>query len=400
MKLRFLLFLFALIPFFVTGQTDSLENKYRNFETTKSEIISKWRRILLDKFMEGDIISVKEIKTHLVNEVGNEDYAVFHPSEYWLLLYWTQEYDKLITNIKEYDSTGLVSFQKKIKPQKDYLYAEVRNKTKKSISMFDLYIRLSGLKTIDKEFLSMNLKNLLAGNDFPVITQDSLNILADNFLLNYPKSSYENYIRKYTRLKYVPAKWGLDFEIFSGYGIFTGNLQKSFKDNVPIGIAVDIYYKNFVLFLRDYIGFSKVRTDIPYDNGTWKRNAQVRVYLPEASFGYVVLNIKHLKIAPFAGIGSTDIGPTQNDVTKESGLKKVELKFTTTYTMGLTLDLKLGNSKKSKAKYIPEQSFFFVRVRYAYTLPQFDWKYNGFNGNMHYITIGFGSFSRKIKRDL
>lgn len=40
-----------------------------------------------------------------------------------------------------------------------------------------------------------------------------------------------------------------------------------------------------------------------------------------------------------------------------------------------------------------------MRIRYGYSMPRFNKKYDGLNGNMNYITVGFGSMARGIKRD-
>ncbi len=125
----------------------------------------------------------------------------------------------------------------------------------------------------------------------------------------------------------------------------------------------------------------------------------MRVYLPEASVGYIILDNKTFKIAPFAGISGTDVAPTQNDLDKIAGLEKAELKFKTTYTPGLNLDIKLGPSKTPMVSSGQEQSYWFLRLRYAYNAPNFEKKYNGINGSMHYITVGIGGFGRRIKRD-
>jgi hypothetical protein len=188
-------------------------------------------------------------------------------------------------------------------------------------------------------------------------------------------------------------------EFFSGYGILTGNLPKTFKNNVPFGIAFDIYYKHIALYLRDYIGFSKTIRDIPYSTGIWEKGSQVRVFLPEASLGYVIADNKAIMLAPFAGIAGTDIGPTQFDVTKEPDLKEAALKYTMTCSFGLNLDLKLGHSKTPLVSTRIEQSFWIIRLRYAYCLTQFDKKYPGYNGNLHYLTIGIGGFGRTMKRE-
>ena len=167
-----------------------------------------------------------------------------------------------------------------------------------------------------------------------------------------------------------------------------------------MGVAFDISYKKLILYLRDYIGFSKTKVDMLYSKGVWEKGSNATIFLPEASLGYTAMDNKHIKLAPFIGIASTGIGPSEYDQQQNPDLKNADLGFTATYTLGLNLDIKL---KRSKAKMVtngPEQSYWFLRLRYAYNLSQFENKYPGFDGNMHYLTIGIGGFGRAIKRQL
>ncbi len=390
----------ALLPVFSMGQVDSLQHEILNYDDKKQEIISNGRRLLLDSFLEDDFEKVEEVKNYLVGEVENEDYAVFYPAEYWFILYWTGEYQELLKSINQFDSVTVISFQYKIKPDNDLLYNKLLVKTSQMKDFLISQLQKSMVAEVDKDFLIMNLSYLLAGKNDPDITQDMLNDMADEFLGNHPNSEYEDYTRKNIRFRQVASKWGFGFEFFSGYGIFTDKLSEEYKNNIPIGVAFDICYKDFTLFLRDYIGFSKNNNDWDYGTGVWEEGSQVRIFLPEASLGYTLFENNHLKITPFAGVATTNIGPTEFDKDEEPDLEKVELDFTGTYTMGLNLDIKLGRSKIPMVSYNkPEDSYWFLRLRYSYNNMGFDKKYDGFNGNMHYLTIGIGGLGRAIKRD-
>lgn len=393
MKKIVLLTTLILLSNTVFSQIDSIQDAILKHSETKSILISKGRALLLDKFIEGDLNEVKKIKNYLKNDVENNDYVAFYPAEYWALMYWTKEYAELLNSITKYDSINIIEFNKKIKPLHDFLYMKIKNKSIDSLSILESNIQDSKLNGINKEFLTLNLKGLISGNESSTINQDTLNLLSDNFLNKYPNSEHEQFIRKYIRHKRIPSNWGFGYEFFSGYGLFTDELKANFKDNIPIGVAFDISYKKFNLYLRDYIGFSKTKNNISYSSGIWEKDSQVRVIIPEASIGYTVLDNKYLTFAPFAGISGTIISATEHDINIDGNLDTVE-KNTISYTAGLNFDIKL---KKKINRH--ESSFWFLRVRYGYTLPQFDNKYLGYSGNMHYITIGFGQFGRFMKDD-
>lgn len=390
--LIFLIGVFSVSKLF--GQVDSLKNEILKYKDEKSETILKGRKLTLDKFMENDKVKVIELLEFLQKQ-ENEDYLAFYPSEKWLLYYWTQQYQQVLKDVQDFDSTYMGRMNRQVKPQRDLLLIKIKEKLFQQRNEIKQQILQSDLNEEDKNFLALNFDYLLFSYDNKEITQDSLNIFSNKYLQKFPHSNFDKYVRQYIRYEFVQSKWGLAFEFFSGYGIFTDNLEKKFKNNIPIGVAFDICYKNFALYLRDYIGFSRTKDSILFKDGTWRKDAQVRVFLPEASLGYTTIDSRLFKVAPFVGISSTDISPTDYDKKKYPEYENVELAFTTTYTFGLNLDFKLGKFKKKK----PEPSYGFVRVRFAYNKPQFNWKYNGFDGDFYYLTIGVGGLARGNKRD-
>ncbi len=383
-----------------------MQNQILNYADSNAQIIAKGRGLLAKKFKEGDYEKVSEIKNYLLQKVQKQNYIIFYPLEYWYILYWTKQYNELLADFSKADSlnnkrAGQTGYRNdlmlKIQPPEDLLLKNLYDKSKDSIFELDSFVDNSSLQQEDKDFLKLRLQYLISAQKPAESSQDSLNMIANQFLKTYPNSHYATFVRKHVRYEFVPSKWGFVFEFFSGYGFLNKELEKNFTNPIPIGIDFDIYYKKVALYLRDYIGLNKTKTDIPYPNGVWEKGSQVRVYLPEASVGYVALDNKTFKIAPFAGISGADFAPTQYDIENDHNLEKAEIKFTTTYTAGLNLDIKLGRTKTPMVSF-REESYWFLRIRYGYNWPQFKNKYNRFDGTLQYITIGVGGFGRAIKR--
>jgi hypothetical protein len=142
-----------------------------------------------------------------------------------------------------------------------------------------------------------------------------------------------------------------------------------------------------------------LQKDIFFFSGTWEKGSKAEIFLPEASLGYLLVDNNKFRLAPFAGISSTDISPPINEQNSNPDLKDIGLSFTTTYTAGINLDIKFFPGGKNYSRPDYQQSCFFIRLRYGYSLPQFEKKYDGFGGDFHYITLGAGGFVRKIKRE-
>ena len=201
------------------------------------------------------------------------------------------------------------------------------------------------------------------------------------------------------KIKYKPLGWSEAGSFFSGYGIFTDDLTKTYRNTVPFGGDLDIYYNRLVLYMRVYIGLSKTIRDVPYSGGTWAKGSEVTVFIPEASLGYILTDNKLMVFAPFAGIAATDIGPPESVMDTVPGLKQVELKPTLTYSLGLNLDFKLGYPNTPyKVSAGLKHAYWFIRLRYSYNITQFDNKYPGFGGNMHNLTIGIGANLGRMMR--
>lgn len=379
----------------IFSQEDGIKSMILNHEDSKSVIISKGRKLLLDKFLEGDLKMVREIKDYLV-DTEDDQYIAFYPAEYWFVLYWTLDYDELAKDIQRFDSARIESYNTRIQPYNDMLYSILKEKTFENESYIKGQIEGAGLDTETTRILTLNLDWLLLDSRKDIYAQDTLNDQADVFLETYPSSEYGGFAREFIRFRYVQRDWGVAFEFFTGYGIFAGSLSESYTHNIPLGVAFDVCYRNFELYLRDYIGFNKTKRDFEYSSGTWGKGSRAMVFLPEASLGYVTYNDNRFKVSPFAGIGAMNIGPTFQAVEETPELDEVELEFTTTYMIGFNFDLKFGS--KNTPAFMPKTSYGFMRIRYAYNIPGFDQKYGNMTGNMHYITIGFGGMARGLKR--
>jgi hypothetical protein len=184
----------------LSGQNDSIKSEILNYSDTKSEIISKGRRMLLDHFTEGRLDKVKELKDYLKHDVENADYAAFYPVEYWLILCWTQEYSELLESVNRFDSLEIARFQRKIKPQYDLLFEKIRGESRESEPELQTSIAASELEPHEKDFLSLYFKYLITDENYAPVTQDTLNALSDNFLKHYPESEYTGFIREKPKL--------------------------------------------------------------------------------------------------------------------------------------------------------------------------------------------------------
>lgn len=395
-----LLLLLMLITILLNGQNTQLQNEILNNSVSKSEIITKSRRLLLDKFVEGDYEKVKSIKDYLKSEVENQDYLTLYPVEYWLILYWTQEYNDILKDIENVVPTNDQSKSSQIMPQQDYLYTKLASNSRESYLLLNTSIRHSTLNNIDKDFLDMNLRNLIGEMNYetvPEFTQDTINALANKFLENYPESKYETFTKKYIRNQYKPSNFGLGLELFGGYGILTKELTNLYTNPYLFGIGFDLNYKKYVMYLRASLGGGENLNDVAYSTNVWEKEAQYDLTIPELSFGYSAIDNKRFKVTPFAGISSMTFGAGAKDLEKNPELEEVE-KSTASYTFGLNTNIKLGNRETKNMYGIVAPGYWYVCLRYSYNIANFESKYSNISGNFHSLTVSFGVLTKGINK--
>ncbi len=354
----------------------------------------------MDKFLEGDIEKVKEVKDYLINEVQNEDYVALYPGELWMIMYWTGEHEMLPGKILQFNLDSINKFQHRIAPERDLLYTKLIEKSWEELIMLEYNIDSSELDPQAKDFLLLHLNFMVSGEPLMRLSQEEVNKMADLYLETHPESPYEDYLRNNIRYRYAPSKWAFGFEFFSGFGMFTGELSEQYSNSVLLGFDFDVEYKKFTLFLRGHIGIGKLKKDKEFSSGIWEEGSAANIGIPEASIGYAVVENDKIKLSPFLGIGGIEITAPQNDLDKRPELDEAGVSFSAAYTLGLNMNIKLGWDASSYQLYhVPkDKSYWFLRVRYGYTLPQINQV--GHNGNFHHITIGIGGIHRGMKRVL
>jgi hypothetical protein len=402
-KIAVTIFLFSVI-FQIFSQVDSIETEILNYNDSKAIIISKGRSFLLDKFLENDMRKVKEIKDYLIEKGEDENHVALLPAEYRLILYWTNEFDELLENIKTYNVTPVEeyhiypshitrsSYSTKIYPLRDMLYSKLLQYSKDNEDEIMSQISASNLDMEKKQFLQLNFESMVNKSD---AYQDILNTHADDFLKTYPESEYNYHIRRYIRYKFVQSNWGGDVEVFGGYSMLAGGLADGYKNYISGGGAINIYYKKIEFILRMYGGSAKTKKEFEYSTGKFEKDSTMSVFLPEVSVGYGVLDNHRFKIAPFLGVGGIFIKAPSARRKEIPELKELNISAVTC-NFGVSFDLIFG--KKDKQRYnVPY--YYFLRLRYNFCLPIFLKKNAEFSGNMHTVTLGVGIFFRDYHRE-
>lgn len=93
--------LVLVISFTATVQlfSQDIANSIKNYEMSKSDIISRGRNLLLDSYVSGNVEKVDEAYLYLNNKVADQDYKAFNSFEQIYLGTLTKNYNFSIAEI-------------------------------------------------------------------------------------------------------------------------------------------------------------------------------------------------------------------------------------------------------------------------------------------------------------
>jgi hypothetical protein len=372
-----------------------------DYEETKSTIISKGRKLLLDQFVADRIDKVEEVYTYLNDKVADIDYAAFNAFEQINLSCWTRRYEYALKEILYLDSLSTArkdvqsSGPSRIYPENDRLSTRIYEKTAPVLSSVLNNIETSELSREQKEVLQLIMKDIyLTGNNRSKSPfQDSINVLSTKFLSSYPASPYANYIRNSVRFVYHRNDWGFGYDFGLGYTQVMGSTADNYKNGFNANGGIDIYYKQTVAYIRFLMSTSGTKHSVVANQGN--------VIPPETfmnfnhfefSLGYALPDLKLLTVTPFAGIGAFGISyGTAEERTAGSMLKNAG-KTVLCYQGGLNLDFNLTKKNTTEGK-IP------LRLRCTYIKPA-NMIYKDMNTEVLTLSLGLSLQGWGTKREL
>lgn len=393
-----------------TQENDSLRNEILSRETSDIEIITKGRSLTLEHLQKGDLYALREVKTYLAGETGNP-YKAFLPVEYWLLSFWTEEYDILLQEAKlfsadiDWQEEGYWEMPERYRPssllrmiaENDRLSQKVGRKSAESYLPLTVTIDAAALNNEEKAFLKLWLYALLftperVDNEAEMA---ELNGMADTFLESYSGSDYGDYTRRFIRYRFRPGNWGFGYELFLGYNTLTEGLNRHFGNSIAGGFAFNVLYRDFDLSLRFNYASAKSRREVIHQDITWP--ADVRGYLVGADLAlhYPLYQRNNLKLMPFVGIGGMGIGPTDVEIKNHPELEDFKELSTLNYLVGMELKL----NSWSRDVDLSGSGGGYLGIRYSYYIPHYKRTHELLEGNMHMITLSFGGFGRPVKRE-
>lgn len=378
----------------IHAQTKSIENEIFNYKDTVSEKISNGKDLLLEKIISGDTASAKRIINYLLEIEVKTGFAIFNKLEYQLLLFWVKDYKYF----DYYFENNLQSVEE-LKYQLDFLDQGLFfNKLRKfSINnKFELAasVKSSEMTSYQKDFFILYLNYLIKSIEGDNYLQYQLNRYSDSFLAKYVNGKHNAFVKQNIRRVDRLSDWGFGMDVYTGYNLFTHDLNKKYGNNVQLGLGFSGSYKNLLLDFRFAIGLGTTNQNIELDEVIWKEGSAIRAYSQGLELGYKLFKTRDFDISPYIGIGGVYIEPIGKDMDDYPVLKYAKIS-TTFYSAGISFDYKMSGKEYYSNT---NEGFWFIRFRYTYAINEEFHKFVK-TGNGHYLTIGMGIAGRKMIRE-
>ncbi|MFZ1290507.1 MAG: hypothetical protein WAR79_10465 [Melioribacteraceae bacterium] len=396
MKSSFLIFFIILILSFEYAAQD-IEKEILNYDDTDIQIISKSRKLVVDKLKDGDYEKVNEVLNYLDNKFDTSKVIVFWDTERWQIEYLVNNLSYILNSSKTFRHSSYEYLNTKLQPPQDLVWEEIKEITKSKYSELQNNIDTSSFSNEEKDLLNLTLNYLIQYEVEGKITRENVNSQADMFLEKYKYSAYTYFVRNYIRFVYKFSNWAYGYGIDLGYGSFTGGTKDFIQSYMPLGMQLDLYYKDFVSSLRFSAGIiGKVKQEFEY-KGIWKKGLKLNIYHAELSVGFPMMYFSNFRVNPYAGVALGNISPP-SEVAKEDG-NDVDLGTEFGFVFGLNSTISFSSSV-NEFDDLAVFGDYLLNIRFGYSTVSFKGRNPVLNGNTYFITLGFGGITRSLFRDL
>jgi len=390
----------------LNAQTPDIEREIKEHKSQR-DLLIQGRYMLLDSLEAGKTEKAIEVRQYLMGL--SEDLLPFLPEEYFLILYWTGEYDLLEEELGVWllregtrpDGVWQLAPEHAILPQLTRWTENHEEALRAAINENVYYGK-------QNEFLQLFLTYLLRGGYDPATdAQQEVNAEATQFLDRYPNSEWRDYIRENIRIRYELSPWFGGFNIGGGFNGLTRDLKGRYGNTGSLDVEIYGGRKQFGLAFDAHIGFMRNKNEetFTFDDGfqvSWLEDDPARLYrLSLNSFAHIPIT-PAWQLVPIAGIGMSAIEPTESALEDLPELEVFKSGWYETYNLGVGLQWRFrtwsNQDKIGLGSIYTEQSTYYLQLRYVYSQPQFQRKLRDFEGHYHTLTLSIGGFGRSWRR--
>ncbi|MDR3061922.1 MAG: hypothetical protein LBU57_07400 [Dysgonamonadaceae bacterium] len=403
-KLSVLIFFIGFF-YYLPAQTDSssVVNRISEMELSKSDLISKGRRLLLSDLEKGNVQGVKDIVEYLTMKVEDEDHLAFWAIERLMLYFWIGDYTQVL-NWALYLSSKEAEKQRKplFTPSDDMIGGKMTDLVKEEYSLIRDDFKSLKFSQDTEDFLSLFLDRLLVVYDSKFVSIDKINENSDRFVKTYPDSPLSKVVKETVSYKFRPGDWQWGISLGGGVHLDSGNMTDHIDFSQGAFVMMfDVFYKKFYfgLGLTAFGGNAREDIRIKSKDQVWPKGEFIPVTMCYPVIGFKALEYKRLKLTPFAGVSFNFAKPSEEAVSDNPDLKGLSFGTSVTPLVGFDLDFSLTDLTKVKPRtdYNPN-GCFLVGLKGMYMPGIITNQGSNLTGNMFMLGLSVKVLFFQLKR--
>ena len=355
-----------------------------NLDSTEKKI----QKLRSQVFAKQEILPSAQLAEVFSKLKNSEDkkHLSLSQEERWMLDYCLGDYEDILNTVLSFDSSNYsVTYWSKLRPVPDSLNLKLSIYLRsKQISICN-DIDNTDYSFDERDFLKLNLQFCLPDLRKPIIFRDTLNVRANNFLLENPGSKYSSFTSKYIYARMVPSKLAIGLYL----GIGTTQLSRAVANHIWSdffgAIGFELSVGRICLNYHLQSGTASVYHEFSLNNRVWPQRLDLDLGLNEFSIGYSLLDSRFFRLMPYMGIASFQLTPTEREKIRHIELENSRIKMAA-YSLGLTADFKFNLHINDSYLGSHNYNRQIIRIRYAYGFPSKN--VSGNIGPLSYLTIG------------
>lgn len=362
-------------------------------DSSKMGRIAATRLQLDTAFLYDDLIGAGMWMDSLMRMEDAEQVALVW-DERWLLYFWSGALSNALDEAARYDADERIRQSYKNQPPNDSLFQHLdRILLERQYQLF-ADIRQAFLNEEEKAFATLLLEYLLRLNgDKPTWATK-----IDNFLVKYPRSRFNTYLRSVKPYIPKPSKDALGLFATFWHGEWNNQLERSLR---PLnGLEFGLYYwrSRINYQLVALVGSSKLDRDVVQNGYVWPKKDVYSAFGLQGEVGYDLLDKTKFRVFPSVGGGFCRLRPPSPDDGEEP-LPDYYYNFrffSGHLVAALNVDLKMfpRRAKPNGIRSVIPGSYNGPRLRVGYQRLWFDRKNPALQGNLFFVAIGYNLHGR------
>lgn len=361
--------------------------------------IIKVRTSILENFKAKNLNRVKVQRDSLRKVYDADNHLPFFPAEYWLLCFWTNDYNSILTD-KFLNDTSMYSSTYVSYPVFDVMGEEVRKITRQNSETIKKEIQSTSLSNTEKSLLEIVLLYSIHRTNEPKDElQIELNDISKKFLETNSSSSAVGMIKKYMIKEYVATKYADEIVLGGGYVIPANNLATYLSDGYSLAIEYRKYIGSMFLAFNGSMYSGEVKDIFQVNSVDMLKGELFNNYLIGMDIGARLIHNKALAFSVHGGAGYDALNITHLTDSAKNTVEQVKINTFTT-RCGVSLDLKFvkqGYFTEFK-RFNDYNHFKFFRIKYEYQIPMFEDKAASLTGALHNVSLSIGFDTQKITK--